>query len=77
VTGGQVVEMTDAVRERFEAAYEHMGGLGERVLGFCLKYLPRDTYPKVGVPSFLSTACNVMALWLVSPTIAHPSPLTA
>lgn len=46
-SNGATKELTDDVREVYEAAYEHMGGLGERVLGFCLRYLPRDQYPQV------------------------------
>jgi sodium/potassium-transporting ATPase subunit alpha len=64
--------MTDAVRERFEAAYEHMGGLGERVLGFCLKYLPRDTYPKVCVPQLVFTACDHPVAGVAALLTPHP-----
>jgi len=37
--GGSDVELTDEWRERFNSAYETLGGLGERVLGFCDKHV--------------------------------------
>merc|ERR1712048_775145 len=36
----------DKLKEAFNLAYVHLGGLGERVLGFCNYYLPADKYPK-------------------------------
>merc|ERR1711962_1282145 len=33
-------------REAFEMAYVELGGLGQRVLGFCHYYLPKDQFPK-------------------------------
>ena len=33
------------MRERFECAYLELGGMGERVLGFCHYYLPTEEYP--------------------------------
>jgi len=41
---GKEVPLTDAAK--FNAAYDELGGLGERVLGFCHFYLPADKYPK-------------------------------
>merc|ERR1712212_652740 len=37
------------MEEKFDKAYRHLGGLGERVLGFCDMILPADKYP-VGYP---------------------------
>jgi len=34
------------MREAFEQAYVELGGLGERVLGFCHYYLPEDQFPR-------------------------------
>lgn len=35
------------VRDAFEKAYLELGGMGERVLGFCDCVLDPDEYPKV------------------------------
>merc|ERR1711990_1075928 len=43
---GEAVEMTDAWRKKFNDAYMELGGLGERVLGFCDFMLPADEYPE-------------------------------
>ncbi|XP_039248773.2 sodium/potassium-transporting ATPase subunit alpha-3-like isoform X2 [Styela clava] len=42
---GEVEEMNDEWRENFNSAYMELGGLGERVLGFCHEYLPTDQFP--------------------------------
>ena len=39
--------MTDDWREAFNQAYLELGGLGERVLGFCDFVLPADQFTKV------------------------------
>jgi len=39
--------MTDEWREAFNQAYLQLGGLGERVLGFCDFFLPADQFPEV------------------------------
>jgi sodium/potassium-transporting ATPase subunit alpha len=46
---GEDREMNDKWREDFNKAYLELGGLGERVLGFCDYYLPTDQFP-VGFP---------------------------
>merc|ERR1711953_527501 len=38
--------MTQEWKDAFESAYMELGGLGERVLGFCDFLLPEDKYPK-------------------------------
>ncbi|XP_020903916.1 sodium/potassium-transporting ATPase subunit alpha-B isoform X1 [Exaiptasia diaphana] len=43
---GEVKEMDDKMQESFNQAYLDLGGLGERVLGFCQKLLPAEEYPK-------------------------------
>ncbi|KAF0988455.1 hypothetical protein HZS_5193, partial [Henneguya salminicola] len=43
---GKEVEFEDKYMESFNAAYEEMGGMGERVLGFCCCYLSADKFPK-------------------------------
>jgi len=49
VINGREMPMTDQWKECFETAYMELGGLGERVLGFCDFVLPKDEYP-VGYP---------------------------
>merc|ERR1712227_159883 len=45
VIDGRELPLTEEWRNAFEAAYMHLGGLGERVLGFCDYMLPADKYP--------------------------------
>ncbi|XP_045626278.1 sodium/potassium-transporting ATPase subunit alpha [Procambarus clarkii] len=46
---GEEKVLTDELRESFNNAYLEIGGLGERVLGFCDYMLPSDKYP-LGYP---------------------------
>ena len=46
---GNEVQMTDDLKGSFNKAYMHLGGLGERVLGFCDFELSVEEYP-VGYP---------------------------
>ncbi|XP_031438332.1 sodium/potassium-transporting ATPase subunit alpha-1b [Clupea harengus] len=43
---GKEQEMDDEMRDSFQNAYLELGGLGERVLGFCHLNLPDDQFPK-------------------------------
>merc|ERR1719422_2670409 len=43
---GKEVELTQEWRDRFNNAYMELGGLGERVLGFCDYILPADKFPE-------------------------------
>merc|ERR1712226_1768159 len=43
---GEEKKMTDEWKEAFNNAYMELGGLGERVLGFCDLLLPADEYPE-------------------------------
>lgn len=43
---GEDLQLTDAWRKAFTDAYEDLGGLGERVLGFCDLLLPRSKFPE-------------------------------
>merc|ERR1712106_700760 len=45
VIDGQERELTEDWKNAFETAYMELGGLGERVLGFCDYMLPEDKYP--------------------------------
>jgi len=45
VIDGQERPLTEDWKNAFETAYMELGGLGERVLGFCDYMLPEDKYP--------------------------------
>ena len=49
VINGKEVEMTNEWKENFNNAYMELGGLGERVLGFCDLVLPPSEFP-MGFP---------------------------
>merc|ERR1719193_1677966 len=49
LVNGEEKEMDDHMRDRFQRAYEQLGGLGERVLGFCELELPAGQFP-MGYP---------------------------
>ena len=46
VVNGREMPLDDRWKEAFENAYMELGGLGERVLGFCDYVLPKDDYPR-------------------------------
>merc|ERR1712168_1259667 len=46
VIDGTERPMTQEWKDAFESAYMELGGLGERVLGFCDFMLPEDKYPR-------------------------------
>ncbi|GAA6070354.1 sodium/potassium-transporting ATPase subunit alpha-3a, partial [Tachysurus ichikawai] len=43
---GKEQAMDEEMKEAFQNAYLELGGLGERVLGFCHVFLNKDQYPK-------------------------------
>ncbi|XP_063041528.1 sodium/potassium-transporting ATPase subunit alpha-3a [Engraulis encrasicolus] len=43
---GKEQNMDEEMKEAFQNAYLELGGLGERVLGFCHVLLPEDQFPK-------------------------------
>merc|ERR1711981_1332797 len=45
IVEGREMPMTEEWKNAFETAYMELGGLGERVLGFCDYMLPADKYP--------------------------------
>merc|ERR1712055_206184 len=49
VVDGREMPLSEEWKNSFETAYKELGGLGERVLGFCDFMLPADKYP-VGYP---------------------------
>merc|ERR1712117_51802 len=49
VVDGREMPLSEEWKNSFETAYMELGGLGERVLGFCDFMLPADKYP-VGYP---------------------------
>lgn len=42
---GEEQKLDDSMKEQFNQAYLDLGGLGERVLGFCHFYLPTEEFP--------------------------------
>ncbi|CAB4063114.1 ATP1A [Lepeophtheirus salmonis] len=46
LVNGEEKELNDDWRDAFNSAYLELGGLGERVLGFCDFILPADKYPE-------------------------------
>ncbi|XP_072122400.1 sodium/potassium-transporting ATPase subunit alpha-3 [Mobula birostris] len=43
---GKEQPLDEEMKEAFQNAYMELGGLGERVLGFCHFYLPEDQFPR-------------------------------
>ncbi|XP_029428993.1 potassium-transporting ATPase alpha chain 2 [Rhinatrema bivittatum] len=43
--GGKEQALDEEMKQAFQTAYMELGGLGERVLGFCHLYLPEDEFP--------------------------------
>ncbi|XP_026513790.1 sodium/potassium-transporting ATPase subunit alpha-2 [Terrapene carolina triunguis] len=43
---GQELPLDEEMRDAFQNAYLELGGLGERVLGFCHLNLPQDKFPR-------------------------------
>ncbi|XP_048449564.1 sodium/potassium-transporting ATPase subunit alpha-3, partial [Rhincodon typus] len=43
---GKEQPLDEEMKEAFQNAYMELGGLGERVLGFCHFYLPEEQFPK-------------------------------
>lgn len=43
---GEEVELDEKMQEAFNTAYLELGGMGERVLGFCHYLLPLDQFPE-------------------------------
>lgn len=43
---GEEQELDEKMKEAFNTAYLELGGMGERVLGFCHFFLPEDQFPQ-------------------------------
>ncbi|XP_062816444.1 sodium/potassium-transporting ATPase subunit alpha-2-like [Anolis carolinensis] len=43
---GKEVNLDKTMHQAFQNAYHELGGLGERVLGFCQSYLPEKQFPR-------------------------------
>merc|ERR1712147_543125 len=54
---GEEQEMTDEWRSKYDKAYEHLGGLGERVLGFAHMWLDESQWPQ-GAAKFETEPIN-------------------
>ncbi|KAA3680616.1 sodium/potassium-transporting ATPase subunit alpha [Paragonimus westermani] len=64
---GKESVMSDAMRDQFNNAYLELGGMGERVLGFCDFRLPKENFPKgfafdVENPNFPLTTMRFVGL---------------
>eukprot|EP00127_Corallochytrium_limacisporum_P001578 Clim_evm31s66 gene=Clim_evmTU31s66 len=46
LTNGEVQPMTEEVRNDWQSAYDTLGGMGERVLGFAMLKLDKSKFPK-------------------------------
>lgn len=46
MVNGEVIELEEKQKESFNTAYLELGGMGERVLGFCHLYLPLEEFPE-------------------------------
>ncbi|XP_042298287.1 sodium/potassium-transporting ATPase subunit alpha-2-like [Sceloporus undulatus] len=70
---GKEVNLDKKMQEAYQRAYDELGGLGERVLGFCHLYLPERQFPrnfkfdteKVNFP--ISKLCFVGLISLIDP----------
>jgi len=54
---GEETEMTDEWRGKYDKAYEHLGGLGERVLGFAQMWMDEAQWP-MGAANFETEPIN-------------------
>jgi len=54
---GEETEMTDEWRGKYDKAYEHLGGLGERVLGFAQMWMDEAQWP-MGSANFETEPIN-------------------
>lgn len=71
---GEEKQLDEEMRDSFNEAYLTLGGLGERVLGFCHYYLPSEEFPpdfefsSEDPPNFpLSNLCFVGLLSMIDP----------
>ncbi|XP_025779868.1 potassium-transporting ATPase alpha chain 2 [Puma concolor] len=73
MVNGQEQPLDKSTAEAFHTAYMELGGLGERVLGFCHLYLPADEFPEsysfdVDTMNFpTSNLCFVGLLSMIDP----------
>ncbi|XP_025029364.1 sodium/potassium-transporting ATPase subunit alpha-2-like isoform X2 [Python bivittatus] len=70
---GKEVSLDKKIQEAFQNTYDYLGGLGERVLGFCHCYLPERQFPRgfkfdVDKPNFPTTKlCFVGLISMIDP----------
>uniref|UniRef100_A0A8D3BTS8 Sodium/potassium-transporting ATPase subunit alpha n=1 Tax=Scophthalmus maximus TaxID=52904 RepID=A0A8D3BTS8_SCOMX len=60
---GKEQPMDDELKEAFQNAYMELGGLGERVLGFCHVFMDEEKYPK----GFTDNLCFVGLMSMIDP----------
>ena len=58
---GEEKELDETMQEAFNTAYLEMGGMGERVLGFCHFFLPLEEFP----PGFEFVTDEVSTLLII------------
>ncbi|XP_007517265.2 potassium-transporting ATPase alpha chain 2 [Erinaceus europaeus] len=69
MVNGQEQLLDASMAEAFHTAYMELGGLGERVLGFCHLYLPADEFPETysfDVDAMNFPTCNLCFVGLLS-----------
>merc|ERR1712025_567693 len=73
VVDGREMPLSEEWKNSFETAYMELGGLGERVLGFCDFMLPADKYP-VGYPFDADDVmkCRSAGIKVIMVTGDHP-----
>lgn len=64
---GKEEPLDENMKEAFNNAYLELGGLGERVLGFCHCFLPIDQYPR----GYEFIADDVSNIWTRSTDFRH------
>lgn len=62
---GEEVDLDEKMQEAFNVAYLELGGMGERVLGFCQFLLPLEEFP----PGFEFVTDEVSTHYLVPSTV--------
>lgn len=61
---GQEFEFNEKLKQKFNEAYSELGGMGERVLGFCDYRLNPDTFPPGVTRDILCNKCVVYRIWI-------------
>lgn len=78
---GEEVALDEKMQEAFNAAYLELGGMGERVLGFCHFFLPLEDFPpgfefntdevSTSIYNFCKLLSNECLLWESKLVVLH------